>query len=601
MARSLIALWTALLVATTAISGLAWAWQRQVSKNSQQRVEEILQAQLSPIDRSIAGVIEQYEIDLQGLRNRHQLSSSAGCIELARSPLARSVVVVNANDKLHYPERVIGMSTDQATLVDEARQLLIEQRSSGRYALGPNQVAVPSQASAALQQSSAPDNRLSSRSYTSNRAASAKEQKSSDSLLASKLKRKGDTNASENQVELQRGSDAAPILTESTEGWITWYHRRNMVLGYWWTEGDFSAMIALPSGRWKADIVSALPDTGRVSKGSLATSLNTALHQLVDVEGELIYQWSGAPQSQWEQLVARPIAAQIPVSDPFEGWRLRIYADERLTSLLAGNSYRWLVALTVGSVTVALLLMGVVLTMSLSRQIRLAQQRVSFVNQVSHELRTPLTNICMFADLLSDSLKSEPNVEQYTEKVSVIQNESQRLSRLIANVLQFARPESKELKRTLEPVDAVVAEVVDTFLPRLNELGIVVDLDLNTPEIRECAPDAIEQILVNLVGNAEKYASDGKLLTIRSSAAGPLVTLEIVDAGPGIPRKQRDQVFDPFFRLSDRLIDPAGTGIGLTIVRELARKHGGDCWLAESEQGARFVCTLLAPVHTPPN
>ncbi len=83
---------------------------------------------------------------------------------------------------------------------------------------------------------------------------------------------------------------------------------------------------------------------------------------------------------------------------------------------------------------------------------------------------------------------------------------------------------------------------------------------------------------------------------IRTSAAGDVTTVEVSDRGPGIPREARERVFQPFVRLSDRLTDGvAGTGIGLTIARELARQHGGDLVAAPSQQGARFVLTLRTP------
>ena len=102
----------------------------------------------------------------------------------------------------------------------------------------------------------------------------------------------------------------------------------------------------------------------------------------------------------------------------------------------------------------------------------------------------------------------------------------------------------------------------------------------------------VEQILVNLIGNAEKYATSGKYLCIETAATDSGVAFTIIDHGPGIPMRMREQIFKPFVRMTDRLEDPAGTGIGLTIARELAQRHGGDCVLLTTDVGASFRCTL---------
>ena len=104
----------------------------------------------------------------------------------------------------------------------------------------------------------------------------------------------------------------------------------------------------------------------------------------------------------------------------------------------------------------------------------------------------------------------------------------------------------------------------------------------------------LEQILVNLIGNAEKYASAGKRLDISSTSEGDRVAITVRDYGPGVPARMAERIFQPFVRVSDRLEDPAGTGIGLTIVRDLARRHSGDCLLQPLRPGASFCCTLQA-------
>jgi len=109
--------------------------------------------------------------------------------------------------------------------------------------------------------------------------------------------------------------------------------------------------------------------------------------------------------------------------------------------------------------------------------------------------------------------------------------------------------------------------------------------------------DALTQIIENLLSNVEKYAATGGVVTITTRQAGGCTTLAVADRGPGIPAKARERVFEPFERLGDQVTEAAqGTGIGLAVVRELARLHGGQALVRDAAVGATFEVTL----HTPP-
>ena len=104
----------------------------------------------------------------------------------------------------------------------------------------------------------------------------------------------------------------------------------------------------------------------------------------------------------------------------------------------------------------------------------------------------------------------------------------------------------------------------------------------------------MEQILGNLISNVEKYAAGGKLLRIRTTCSDSCVTIDVMDAGPGIPVQYRSSVFEPFERLHNDLRASSGTGIGLSIARDLARLHGGDLTLQASDNGCWFQCRLAS-------
>lgn len=547
MNRSLVALWVTLIAAIAMISFLAVFWNRQRTENSQQRVRQVLRSQLEPLTTNVRDVVDGYRIALERESSDLDLADLDDCVNLSRSPLVHALIVIDDKAALHFP-RDGNLSTDRQTLVDEALQVLREHMPSG--------------------------------------------QSDRDEQLASD--------------ESQIASDARPRASSGLV-WQTWYHRRGIVLGLGLHQvNKFRGIVALPRSRWMADIIAALPEQeSDLTKLSLGKNergqWRGSLKQLVDVEGNVIYQWGDVPQADWEEMQLSTADAEVALYEPLEGWRIRTFATEELRQAIAGDDFFWLpLFLAVAGLSASLLLVGVLVTINLNRQMRLAAGRVSFVNQVSHELRTPLTNICIYADLLKSSLEGSQEMSAddspALQRLSVIQSESRRLSRLIANVLEFARPESNQQPLRLETVvlDDVVRDVLATFRAKLQQLGFEIDVTLNTPEKRRLDPGAVEQILVNLIGNAEKYAAEGGQLEIRTEGFGNQVAIEVQDFGPGIPSRYASQIFEPFMRISDRLEDPAGTGIGLTIARDLARKHGGDCTLVDSQVGARFRCQLTA-------
>jgi len=199
----------------------------------------------------------------------------------------------------------------------------------------------------------------------------------------------------------------------------------------------------------------------------------------------------------------------------------------------------------------------------------------------------------LYSEILEGQLEEESHSAR--QSLGVIQGECRRLSRLIKNVLSFGRP-SKEgggLKWVECNVDAVVDSVIEGFAPSLKAAGIVTNFDpaIEVPYLLD--RDILEQILGNLISNVEKYAASGASLRIDSRVENEMILIEVVDRGAGIPKRLESFVFEPFSRLSNRVSDGvAGTGIGLTIARDLARKHGGDIVLQSSEIGARFQVSL---------
>ena len=174
-----------------------------------------------------------------------------------------------------------------------------------------------------------------------------------------------------------------------------------------------------------------------------------------------------------------------------------------------------------------------------TRELRLAAQRVSFVNQVSHELKTPLTNIRMYAELLEEHVADDDSDGR--KRLGVVVTESQRLSRLINNILTFSRQDKGGLVRlhaTPAVVDDVVADVLAQFAPGFGQRRDR-QLRAGAPARVRVDADALAQILGNLLGNVEKYAPGGGWWSRHDRGPPPLTTITVEDSGPGIPGRRR--------------------------------------------------------------
>lgn len=286
-----------------------------------------------------------------------------------------------------------------------------------------------------------------------------------------------------------------------------------------------------------------------------------------------------------------PAASIIPIRSHLGDWQIRSW-----DGLVITHSHH---PATLAVATTAALLLaasGVVLFLQQKRALRLAAERVSFVNRVSHELGTPLTNLSLNLDLATDSLDHRP--VEARRRLGLVAEEIERLSRLVANVLTFSQRERDTLQ--LKPVRCLPAEIIrqtlENFRPALERRGIQIDANFPPDTAVMLDPDALSQITGNLLSNVEKYAAVGKWLGLDCSINENFLTLEIRDRGEGIPTAARQRIFAPFERVLQTTNEGAsGTGLGLSIGRDLAQRMGGELQLLESEVGATFRLHIPAP------
>lgn len=285
----------------------------------------------------------------------------------------------------------------------------------------------------------------------------------------------------------------------------------------------------------------------------------------------------------------------LPVASLFGTWK--IFSRGKTETV---TSYRW--PIMVGASALAVILVGAGLFgfSQQTRAVRLAEQRVSFVNRVSHELRTPMMNILLNVDLLSDPEYGDE--EKRRKRLGLIGEESKRLSRLLENVLSFSRREkdkgedrpAQTFRLESCQVDHLLDSVISQYTSSLQRRGIALLREDSEEKLFIFVdPDAFSQILGNLISNGEKYAAEGGRIDIltRPSEDGSEVEIAVADYGPGIPKSDGAKIFRPFARLNEATSEGvSGTGLGLAIARDLAEAMGGKLELDPNwTDGARFV------------
>lgn len=276
---------------------------------------------------------------------------------------------------------------------------------------------------------------------------------------------------------------------------------------------------------------------------------------------------------------------------------------ENPDELASRRSRQRTVRIAVLFVLVSMTAVGVVLSWQLlERELEGARTKADFAANVSHELRSPITQIRLKAEsLLLDLVEGE---EDRTAHYQAIMRESERLSRLVDNVLDFAAIERGAKRYSLRPQDLgeITANTVEANRSSVESKGLALSLEIpDDLPVVWADRDAISQVINNLLSNAVKYgASGGKIaVAVESAEAGVVIT--VTDYGEGIAEGDMDKIFDPFFRSNDpRVRRKKGTGIGLSIVSYIVEAHRGVIRVTSTPgEGTTFSVTF--PIDSPPD
>ena len=250
--------------------------------------------------------------------------------------------------------------------------------------------------------------------------------------------------------------------------------------------------------------------------------------------------------------------------------------------------------LILGALSV-LLTGGLILThRNVAKEMALARLKSDFVSNVSHELRTPLSLIRLYAETLELGRITSP--DKTHEYYGIIRKESERLTALINNILDFSRIEAGRKEYDFRETDLreLVHNTLESYRYQIEQSGFTFEEKIGDVPPLRVDREAMARSLLNLVNNSLKYSQDRKFIGVNLYRDNGSVKLEVVDHGIGIPQPEQEKIFEKFYRVGDPLVhNTKGSGLGLSLVRHIAQAHGGDVVVESTPgRGSRFTITL---------
>ncbi|MCF8075906.1 MAG: HAMP domain-containing histidine kinase [Desulfotignum sp.] len=561
--RSILFFWALILVPALVMSGAAYRLLSHEQDRISRSAQEALMERAAAISETIHMTVDTVKDNLV----RSLMAIDPGTLTPTlqdwekTNPLVRNVFIFEPTETLLYPEKGMAATPEQQQFIARF-DALFSGRMTFDHLGGPGGPEPPRGMAAGSTAANASQGDARRQLVTLSRA---------DRSPAARV-------GAQAHMEMEKAADSPEQGFSS--GWLPWFSENRLHVLVWVQSSATSRVYGL-----EVELVTLL---SRLVVDFPALEDAGSAIVLTDGSGSVIHQ-SGQIEVSPE---SRPLS-QKAVSSLLPHWNMEIFVDEDRPGGTRGFFY--LSMILVGIFMAAILSGGILLTRMTLKNMKDARQKTSFVSSVSHELKTPLTSIRMSAELLlSGRVSDEKKKARY---LSVMVSESERLTRLINNVLDFGKLEQGRKRYRLESV------VVDRFLTQLIEahrvritaqgLRIVTQIESEDFTIRTDR-DALEQVVLNLMDNVLKYAGTGEYIEFVLARKAQTVVLTICDDGPGIPKDLQEKVFDKFFRTDSSLTaTQPGSGLGLSISRRILRDLGGDLHL---EPGKKTGCCFTARI-----
>ncbi|MBN2861749.1 MAG: GHKL domain-containing protein [Bacteroidales bacterium] len=301
----------------------------------------------------------------------------------------------------------------------------------------------------------------------------------------------------------------------------------------------------------------------------------------------LIYVQQNIPVSRY--LVAENFSQQ------FKDWKVALFDPEgKSIEQLTGKEKQLYLMLFSGIIFV--MLIGIILIVrAVIHESEISHLKSEFVSNVSHELKTPLALIRMFGETLDSGIVADEKDRR--KFYNIIRKESERLTHLINNVLDFSRMDAGVKEYSFQEADLVetISSSLEAYKYQISDSGFNVESELpDEPVILKIDRDAISQVLLNLLNNAVKYSDKEKYIGVKVSKNSEFAMISVTDHGVGISKDEQKKIFDKFYRASTvRTKETSGSGLGLTLARHIVEAHGGTIEVeSEVGKGSRFMVKL---------
>lgn len=270
--------------------------------------------------------------------------------------------------------------------------------------------------------------------------------------------------------------------------------------------------------------------------------------------------------------------------------------DGKTIEQLTGKEKRLYLMLFIG--IIAVMLIGIILIIrAVIHESEISRMKSEFVSNVSHELKTPLSLIRMFGETLDSGIVTDEKDRR--KFYSIIRKESERLTHLINNVLDFSRMDAGVKLYNFQEVDLVevMKNSLGAYKFQLSDIGFNIESDLpDESVILKIDKDAISQVLLNLLDNAVKYSDEEKFILVKVCKDSASALISVMDRSVGIPKDELKKIFDKFYRVSTaRTKETRGSGLGLSLAKHIVEAHGGTIEV-ESEVGKGSKFTVRLPL-----